>query len=92
MNYFDLALHLAAWNNHLSVVELLMRKGAKLVNWENFGKDTPLHRACRYGSLEVVEFLVQRRADVNRINKYGKAPLHKVVKIVIQSFVGNKVD
>jgi len=46
------------------------------VNWVGVDKgDTPLHRACRFGHLEVVKVLLDhRKIEVNKGNQWGATP------------------
>ncbi len=65
-------LHCAAKAGRLSVVELLIRRGADInaVNDDSYGK-TPLHCAAKAGRSRVVELLIRCGADINartRIN------------------------
>ena len=39
--------------------------------------DTPLHKAAMYGCKDVVQILVERGADPNKINNVGYTPLHE---------------
>ena len=40
--------------------------------------NTPLHIACRNGdtALEIVQFLIQKNANVNATNRNGETPIH----------------
>jgi hypothetical protein len=42
-------------------------------------QSTTLHVACRFASPNVVEFLLDRRANPNVSDSHGKTPLHEVV-------------
>ncbi|XP_033224897.1 ankyrin repeat domain-containing protein 17-like isoform X3 [Belonocnema kinseyi] len=61
----DTALTYACENGHTDVADLLMQFGANLEH-ESEGGRTPLMKACRAGHLCTVQFLVSKRADVNR--------------------------
>ncbi|PNP46422.1 hypothetical protein THARTR1_10744 [Trichoderma harzianum] len=62
------ALHAAAASKYfgekVEMMKLLLDNGAKIDQRGNDG-ETPLHVACREGTLEAVRFLVDRGADVN---------------------------
>ncbi|XP_049874595.1 integrin-linked protein kinase [Pectinophora gossypiella] len=68
-------LHWACKEGHLKIVEMLMRRGAR-INVTNMGDDTPLHLAAAHGHRPVVQLLLQNRVDVNFINEHGNSPLH----------------
>jgi|GEM_PF-6471684 len=58
------ALMFAAWGGHLSIVELLVEKGANI----NLKTDTnALSGAAGLGYLEIVRYLINHGADVNQI-------------------------
>jgi hypothetical protein len=59
-------LHIAARNNRLDIVELLVNKGANLnLNATNNRGQTPLHIAVTNSQKEIVELLITKGADVN---------------------------
>ncbi len=58
---FMTALHYAASNNHVAVVDVLCRAGANLEETDMQG-ETALHIACTHGHLDVVKLLVNYRA------------------------------
>lgn len=68
------ALHNAAFNGRLEVIELLLAHGAALDPLDSDG-GTPLHWAVGNGQSEVIRLLVGRGADVNRKNNAGLAPI-----------------
>ncbi|NOS68375.1 MAG: hypothetical protein HOP33_00395 [Verrucomicrobia bacterium] len=51
---------------------VLLKAGADPNRQYFLTKDTPLHRAAKHGSLEVVEMLVEAGADISITNKEGK--------------------
>lgn len=51
---------------------VLLKAGADPNRQYFLSKDTPLHRAAKQGSLEVVEMLVEAGADISIKNKEGK--------------------
>ena len=73
------ALHFAAENGHLSVVELLFNQkahiNAKKICWVFRFNYTPLHYAAMEGHLCFVEYLVNQKAEINAKNQEGKTPL-----------------
>jgi ankyrin repeat protein len=65
------ALHHAARNGDIQVVELLVNRGAD-VDIQDQGGNTALHLAAANGNVEVVELLVNRGADINIQNLNGQ--------------------
>ncbi|KAI8798917.1 integrin-linked protein kinase-like isoform X1 [Biomphalaria glabrata] len=68
-------LHWAAREGRDNVVEMLIKRGAR-INATNMGDDTPIHLAAAHGHREVVIMLLQNKANVNAINEHGNTPLH----------------
>lgn len=68
-------LHWAAKEGHLTIVEMLVSRGAR-INSTNLGDDIPLHLASAHGHRDIVTVLIRNRADVNFINEHGNTPLH----------------
>lgn len=73
------ALHIAALNGTLRIVQLLLRHGAKMDNCDRSGF-TPLHQAVRMQHHEVVHFLVGNGADVNIPNRKMWTSLHSAAQ------------
>ncbi|XP_044471070.1 ankyrin repeat-containing protein P16F5.05c isoform X2 [Mangifera indica] len=63
------ALHMAAANGHLGIVEYLI--GKVDVNASNEEKNTPLHWACLNGHIEVVKKLILAGANVSFLNSFA---------------------
>ena len=77
------AMHEAAKNNHLEMLQVMAKKGAdvNITQDEPAGAgDTPLHLACSYGNAEVVKFLIEAGADDTIQNINGEIPAHYAVK------------
>uniref|UniRef100_A0A8C5PEM3 Uncharacterized protein n=1 Tax=Leptobrachium leishanense TaxID=445787 RepID=A0A8C5PEM3_9ANUR len=83
-----------ARNGNLEEVHELLkscRTGEITVNINCKGKSksnlgwTPLHLACYFGHVQVVEDLLKAGADVNVLNDMGDTPLHKA------AFTGRQV-
>ncbi|XP_041986761.1 integrin-linked protein kinase [Aricia agestis] len=68
-------LHWACKEGHIKIVEMLIRRGAR-INVTNLGDDTPLHLAAAHGHRPIVQLLLQNRVDVNFTNEHGNSPLH----------------
>ncbi|XP_076435398.1 putative palmitoyltransferase ZDHHC13 [Babylonia areolata] len=74
------ALHYAARNKHLEVCRILLTHGSDVNAATRTGKATPLHRAAYVGSREVVQLLLQCKADPLFVDADGMTPLHKAVE------------
>jgi hypothetical protein len=61
-----------------SVVRLLLERGADVNARADDDGFTPLHRASKYGVLEVVHLLLDHGADVEAISRDGRTPLQVV--------------
>ncbi|XP_054768825.2 E3 ubiquitin-protein ligase MIB2-like [Lytechinus pictus] len=69
-------LHLAAYQGHYQVVELLVKNGASLDDKDDDG-DTPLADAVHQDNQRIVKYMLERGADPNTTNtKGGRSPLH----------------
>lgn len=60
------------------MVQLLLQLGAdpNIQDYVEVGFNTPLHRACEKGNLEIVQMLMRAGANLNIRNKLGQTPLH----------------
>merc|ERR1712156_1009907 len=71
----DSLLIIAAQNDHMEIVKVLLQKGANLDarchsrSW-CLGKDTLIY-AATFGDLEIIQLLVSKGANVNEINEEG---------------------
>ena len=69
-------LHIASENNHIRVVELLIKMRADINN-KNVSGNTPLHIASSNRKYyELLNLLLENGADVNIKNEEGNTPLH----------------
>jgi ankyrin repeat protein len=59
------ALHSATRCGHLNIVEILIRRGAKINIVDNFLGITPFYIAVLYGHLEIVKFLLDNNAMID---------------------------
>jgi ankyrin repeat protein len=69
------AVQAASLSKDYSVLNLMLQKNADLnaaVNFKGKEYETPLMWAARSGTLDIVKFLVESGADVNKSIKYGK--------------------
>nr|XP_022338431.1 receptor-interacting serine/threonine-protein kinase 4-like isoform X2 [Crassostrea virginica]XP_022338438.1 receptor-interacting serine/threonine-protein kinase 4-like isoform X3 [Crassostrea virginica] len=68
-------LYLASRHGHLSIVKMLLGKGAE-VNLCNENGDGPLHAACQNGNINIVDRLIQKGANINSVSSDGSTPLY----------------
>jgi ankyrin repeat protein len=73
-------LYIAAFNNELDLVKILIAAGAN-VNEEN-GKEneTALHAAAKYGYVDVLQLLLQHGANINARTSRMETPLFAAAK------------
>jgi len=75
-------LHLAAVNNHTSVVQLILKHVPSLINDKNSDGSTPLHLAITQRNLGVVNILLTAIGiDVNAVANDGMTALHVAASI-----------
>src|SRR5260370_23213732 len=71
-------LHVAAYNGHIEVAELLLARGAEVdARTHNGLAETPLLKAVIGQHVDAVILLLAHGADVNRANDASATPLHK---------------
>jgi ankyrin repeat protein len=70
-------LGLACFFGHLSLVKLLLDKGANPnIASNNHFKVAPIHSACSISHFAITELLIRHHADVNAKQMQGVTPLH----------------
>ncbi|CDO74938.1 hypothetical protein BN946_scf184945.g10 [Trametes cinnabarina] len=70
------SVHNAAFNRQFGLVRSLVTQDPTLVNAVDEDGRTPLHWAASSGSEDIVRYLVDQGADVNRGDGGGWTPLH----------------
>lgn len=71
------SLGLASFFGHLSLVNLLLDKGANPnIASNNQFKVAPIHSACAISHFEIVKILIKNGADINTKQMQGFTPLH----------------
>ena len=70
------ALHWAAMNNDLEIIELVLYAGAAVRPLTRLGGYTPLHLAARNGNAEAVSRLLEAGANPNRFTTTGVTATH----------------
>ena len=68
------ALHVAATNGHVPIVQYLLQQGADKDKADNNGL-TAIYYAAAQGHLAVVQYLAQQGADKDKTNNKGISPL-----------------
>ncbi|KAL4151435.1 hypothetical protein PRNP1_008380 [Phytophthora ramorum] len=69
------ALYMAAQNESLEVLELLLTNGANVDQQQGDGK-TALHAACTWGRIEAARLLLAHEASIESRDNDGQSPLH----------------
>jgi ankyrin repeat protein len=81
------ALHIAALSKDISLVQLLLERGAGMKAKGRFG-ETALHIAAENGNTAVVQLLLDRGANIEARNDDGETPLHAAArfkyKVIVQ--------
>ena len=75
---FDPKLHMAVSSGSVSGVREILSRCAdpmQAINQTDYERRTPLHVAVSYGNFEMVQFLVQRGAEVNVTDARNRTPL-----------------
>jgi len=69
------ALHYAAFNGNVEIINLLIKNGADVKAKAKDGV-TPLHYAASKNSKDAVKILIEKGADINAKDAKGKTPLN----------------
>ncbi|XP_078075331.1 CARD- and ANK-domain containing inflammasome adapter protein [Mustelus asterias] len=67
-------LHIAAAHGHVTIIEYLLNKGAKVEVRDN-KRQSPLHRAAVEGHLGAAKMLLQAGAHIYALDKESRSPL-----------------
>ncbi|CAL1716125.1 unnamed protein product [Somion occarium] len=90
------SLHSAALNRQAGLVRSLVTQDPDLVNSTDSDGRTPLHWAASSGSLEIVRFLIDQKAEVDPTDHSGWTPLHIAVSAghedVVRELLGAGAD
>lgn len=85
------ALHLAARNGHLGIVQDLVQAHAK-IDAEDFVGQTPLMEAAMFARGDVAKFLLDRGADANHKASEGYTPLMYAARNASLDVAGHLLD
>lgn len=93
------ALHVLAYFGVLEKAKRLLEKGDDVNSNDNCFGITPLHCASYRGNEEMVELLLERKADINATCKEGNTALHiaaeqghrKIVKLLLSRRIKSKI-
>lgn len=85
------ALHLAARNGHLGIVQDLVQANAK-VDAEDFVGQTPLMEAAMFARGDVAKFLLVKGADANHQASEGYTPLMYAARNAALDVAGHLLD
>ncbi|PPQ84008.1 hypothetical protein CVT25_000554 [Psilocybe cyanescens] len=92
----SLTVHSAAQKNQLPLLRTLLAEDPKLVDAVDVDDRTPLHWAASSGSIDIVQFLIDQKAEVDKADGSGWTPLHIAVSAgnesVVQELIGAGAD
>ena len=80
------SIHQAASSRDMERIKYLLEKDPNLLNKLDSFKRTPLHWATDMGNRNIAEFLINRGADVNIKDKFGKTPLDYAIDNATDGF------
>jgi ankyrin repeat protein len=69
----------AVKNNDLNTVKLILDKDGSVMSLKDKSGNTPLHSAAAVGSLQIIEYLLSKGADINSTNPTLSTPLHVAI-------------
>ena len=69
----------AVFGEDVNIIKKLLASPNIDVNKPGLQGVTPLYNACITGRADIVQLLIEARADVNKANKDGRTPLDRVV-------------
>lgn len=70
-------LYIACFKNHLAVVRYLVEEGRANINQENVNGANALHVAMKHRDCKIVDYLLDKGANVNACKKNGEGVIHE---------------
>ena len=90
------ALHCAAENGDVAIVEYLVEHGADVKAQDTVLSRSVIHFAAENGNLECIKFLTEKGADLQDKDIHGATPLHYAARgghlNAVKYLVGKKMD
>ncbi|KAJ5902932.1 hypothetical protein N7495_003460 [Penicillium taxi] len=86
------AFHCACEENHIEIAEHLLRVDKSFLEMEFRHEYTALNRASTVGEQEIVEFLIEKGANIEAADVDGKTPLHNASISGFQNIVGFLIE
>merc|ERR1712137_553332 len=74
--YQSNALHFAVLSGNNHTLQILLESGMLNVNHQNLFYESPLHWACKEGSLPMVHLPLRSGASLDTVDEEGNTPLH----------------
>jgi len=74
-------IFLCAQKGYKDVAEVLCQRGAKVDKTMDFDSTLPLHHAASNGQAEMCEFLIEKKCDVNALDKLKRTPLMDAAEV-----------
>eukprot|EP00931_Biecheleriopsis_adriatica_P117169 TRINITY_DN92708_c0_g1_i1.p1 TRINITY_DN92708_c0_g1~~TRINITY_DN92708_c0_g1_i1.p1 ORF type:complete len:630 (+),score=76.77 TRINITY_DN92708_c0_g1_i1:25-1914(+) len=68
----------AAARGDLPELQAMLRDGVS-ADQTDYDRRTPLHLACCEGQAEAARFLLEQRADINAVDRFGRTPLNSAI-------------
>ena len=69
--YGDSLLHRAVYENQFELVKFLVEQKNISVDVENNRLWTPFHICCKYGNIEIVKYLLEKKCNIYKKNVFG---------------------
>jgi len=74
-------IFLCAQKGYKDVAEVLCQRGARVDRTMDFDSTLPLHHAASNGQAEMCEFLIEKKSDVDALDKLRRTPLMDAAEV-----------